>query len=296
MNRGSLKGILCFTQEQYSSMKYGRDGCSMKQLFLFKFLIGDTYVSRNFSKKYFFTGGGIYMRVKTENMIQKSDGTMIYEPRTIQEVFNDIKKILIAEGLCPDEYFSLSYPMRYVDEAFPEISGLLCNAQWGGSEGIYLDIAMDVFISEEKIYKQISFITGKTLCESEEAFDRMQYIGGYVYRLLMGDGNVHARYILSSTPKQNKDTLDRKLNYELKNLMKKTLYSQKEDSVIDPEELALKATILKVVTAKPLTEDKLKQLLEADNALDTLYNLCRPVMPATLYEVEDIISSARTLH
>lgn len=89
------------------------------------------------------------MRVKTENMIQKSDGTKIYEPRTIQEVFNDIKKILIEEGLCPDEYFSLSYPMRYVDEAFPEISGLLCNAQWGGSEGIYLDIAMDVFISEE---------------------------------------------------------------------------------------------------------------------------------------------------
>ena len=34
------------------------------------------------------------MRVKTETMIQKGDGTKIYEPRTIQEVFNDIKKIL----------------------------------------------------------------------------------------------------------------------------------------------------------------------------------------------------------
>lgn len=129
------------------------------------------------------------MRVKTENMIQKDDGTRIYEPRTIQEVFNDIKKILIEEGLCPDEYFSLSYQIScHADEPFPEISGLLCNAQWGGSEGIYLDVAMNIFVSEERIYKQISFITGKTLSETEDAFDRMQYIGGYIYRLLMGDG------------------------------------------------------------------------------------------------------------
>lgn len=232
------------------------------------------------------------MRVKTETMIQKDDGTRIYEPRTIQEVFNDIKKILIEEGLCPEEYFSLSYQISgHVNEPFPEISDLFCNAQWGGSEGIYLDISMNVFLSEEKTYKQISFITGKTLSETEDAFDRMQYIGGYIYRLLMGDGNVHARYILLHNPKQDKDTLNRKLNYEFISLIKKNLYSQKEDSVIDTEELALKAIILKVVTVKPLGEDKLKQLLEADNALDMLYNLCRPVMPATLYEVEDIIAS-----
>lgn len=46
------------------------------------------------------------MRVKTETMVQKKDGTRIYEPRTIQEVFNDIKKILTEEGLCPEEYFT----------------------------------------------------------------------------------------------------------------------------------------------------------------------------------------------
>lgn len=43
------------------------------------------------------------MRVKTETMVQKEDGTRIYKPRTIQEVFNDIKKILTEEGLCPEE-------------------------------------------------------------------------------------------------------------------------------------------------------------------------------------------------
>ena len=111
------------------------------------------------------------MRVKTETMVQKKDGTRIYEPRTIQEVFNDIKKILTKEGLCPEEYFTLSYPTGcHADEPFPEISGLFCNAQWGGSEGIYLDIAINVFDSEEKNYKQISFITGKTLSESGDAF------------------------------------------------------------------------------------------------------------------------------
>ena len=95
-------------------------------------------------------------------------------------------------------------------------------------------------------------------------------------------------------PTQDKRALDEKLNYEFISLMKKHLYSQKEDSVIDTEELALKAMILKAVTANPLGEDKLKQLLEADNALDILYHLCKPVMPATLYEVEDIIASIDT--
>lgn len=235
------------------------------------------------------------MRVKTETMVQKEDGTRIYEPRTFQEVFNDIKKILTEEGLYPEEYFTLSYPTScHADEPFPEISGLFCNAQWGGSEGIYLDIAMNVFDSEEKKYKQISFITGKTLSESEDAFDRMQYIGGYIYRLLMGDGTVHARYILLHNPRRDKVSLDEKLNYEFINLMKKHLYGQKEDSVIDTEELALKAMILKAVTANPLGEDKIKQLLETDNALDILYNLCKPVMSATLYEIEDIIASVDT--
>ena len=226
------------------------------------------------------------MRVKTETMVQKEDGTRIYKPRTIQEVFNDIKKILTEEGLCPEEYFTLSYPTGcHADEPFPEIS--VC-------EGIYLDIAINVFDSEEKNYKQISFITGKTLSESGDAFDRMQYIGGYIYRLLMGDGNVHARYILLHNSRQDKAALDEKLNHEFISLMKKHLYSQKEDSVIDTEELALKAIILKVVSAKPLAENKLKQLLEADNALDILYYLCKPVMPATLYEIEDIIASVDT--
>ncbi len=235
------------------------------------------------------------MRVKTETRIQKEDGTRIYKPRTIQEVFNDIKKILTEEGLCPEEYFTLSYPTSCrADEPFPEISDLFCNAQWGGSEGIYLDITINVFDSEEEKYKQISFITGKTLSESGDAFDRMQYIGGYIYRLLMGDGNVHARYILLQNSRQDKAALDEKLNHEFISLMKKHLYSQKEDSVIGTEELALKAIILKVVTAKPLAENKLKQLLEADNALDILYHLCKPVMPATLYEIEDIIASVDT--
>lgn len=94
--------------------------------------------------------------------------------------------------------------------------------------------------------------------------------------------------------RQDKAALDEKLNYEFISLMKKHLYSQKEDSVIDTEELALKAIILKVVTAKPLAKNKLKQLLEADNALDILYHLCKPVMPATLYEIEDIIASVDT--
>ena len=134
-------------------------------------------------------------------------------PQLAAGKFIDIKKILTEEGLCPEEYFTLSYPTGcHADEPFPEISGLFCNAQWGGSEGIYLDIAINVFDSEEKNYKQISFITGKTLSESGDAFDRMQYIGGYIYRLLMGDGNVHARYILLQNSRQDKAALDEKLN------------------------------------------------------------------------------------
>ena len=45
------------------------------------------------------------------------------------------------------------------------------------------------------IYEPVNFAVGKSLKETTEAFDRMQYIAGRIYRAFMGDGTVHDRYM-----------------------------------------------------------------------------------------------------
>jgi hypothetical protein len=58
----------------------------------------------------------------------------------------------------------------------------MCYAQWGGSEGVYLEVDFLAWDENEHLYKQINFATGKTLGETNEDFDRMQYIAGCIYR------------------------------------------------------------------------------------------------------------------
>ena len=68
-------------------------------------------------------------------------------------------------------------------------------AKWGGSEGIYLHVD---FIVENTIYNNyetVNFAVGKSLQETTEAFDKMQFIAGRIYRAFMGDGTVRERHI-----------------------------------------------------------------------------------------------------
>lgn len=143
---------------------------------------------------------GIYIPGETK-------GTVIYKgQRKAIDVFNELKAILDKENICPSEYISLNTDFNNKgSELIPVIDDMFCYTRWGGSEGIYIDV--DILSYDEEKHERVitHFITAKSPDESVDAFDRMQYIAGYIYKIFNGDGSIHARYMIirSSEPKKN---------------------------------------------------------------------------------------------
>lgn len=75
-------------------------------------------------------------------------GKVLYVPRKMIEVFHDLKEELEKSGLLPDEGISLSYGIQE-DSDFPVIDNLFCNASWGSSEGIYIDVIIRAYDESE---------------------------------------------------------------------------------------------------------------------------------------------------
>ena len=136
-------------------------------------------------------------------------GTIIFDSsRVAQDVFNELKAHLTAIGRIPDEYFSLW--MDWEDgKLFPKDARLTSEVNFGGNEGIYLDIS----ISYEKDVYEYSrengklgwhnrmvterFATGKTLGESNDDLDRMNLVASAVTAAFYGyEDGVHARFVL----------------------------------------------------------------------------------------------------
>ena len=237
-------------------------------------------------------------RVKTEIWVpskeDKSKGH--YLPRQSKDVFQDLVKELKSADLYPDEYILMEEEFkRGAYQTFPELCDLYCYTRWGGSEGIYTNIDVQIYDKEEGRYKNLNFISAKSLGETEEAFDRMQYIAGYIYRLLMGDGSVRARYIVfQNEPEKNHRTLLSRTAKEFTDYMKEKLYGGEEVQAYS-ESLALKAMIIRVLPKCQFPEDKLEELLKQEKILEALVKLCKPVMAANDAEIEDILASYRSL-
>jgi hypothetical protein len=135
-------------------------------------------------------------------------GTLIFDSsREAQDVFSDLKKHLTSIGRMPDEYFSLWMDWEN-GKLFPKDATLSCEVNFGGSEGIYLDIS----ISYKKDVYEYSrdtgelgwhnrsvierFATGKTLGETNDDLDRMNLIASAVTSGFYGyENGVHARYV-----------------------------------------------------------------------------------------------------
>lgn len=96
--------------------------------------------------------------------------------RKAKDVFDELYAELKRLDLVPDEYFSMFFRIEETT-LVPRDSRVVAYANWGGSEGIYLDV--DLVGKEETLH----LATGKTLSESSEAFDRMQYIAGVIYKM-----------------------------------------------------------------------------------------------------------------
>lgn len=108
------------------------------------------------------------------------------------EVFKELKYRLETQGCLPDEYFLLDLRWENGRE-IPKDSELFCTVNYGGSEGIYIDIYLKWYEDGWPVTK--SFIGGKTLEEGGDALDRMFLTASAVTKAFYGARASHARYI-----------------------------------------------------------------------------------------------------
>lgn len=107
--------------------------------------------------------------------------------RKVGDVFKELTEYLTKEGIYPDEYFLLNHSIEN-DALLPHVEDVISYAQWGGSEGVYLEVEFVVRQAKTNSYERINFATGKTLGETGEDFDKMQYIAGRIYKAFTNEG------------------------------------------------------------------------------------------------------------
>ena len=104
------------------------------------------------------------------------------------EVFEMLKEHLSSKDMLPDEYFLISQNDWNEDWELPDYDYAICIPNFGGSEGIYLDISL-VYDDEQKQRRHLRFVTGKTLEESADAFLKMARIAAECSLMLNGHGS-----------------------------------------------------------------------------------------------------------
>ena len=87
----------------------------------------------------------------------------------------------------------------------PRDAGFFCLTDYGGSEGIYLDMFLEWY--EDSQRKTEHFMTGKTLGESGADLDRMFLISSAITKAIRGDNSVHARYMVVGGQAETKATM-----------------------------------------------------------------------------------------
>lgn len=104
------------------------------------------------------------------------------------EVFEMLKEHLSSKDMLPDEYFLISQNDWNEDWELPDYDYAICIPNFGGSEGIYLDISL-VYDDEQKQRRHMRFVTGKTLEESADAFLKMARVAAECSLMLNGHGS-----------------------------------------------------------------------------------------------------------
>lgn len=114
--------------------------------------------------------------------------------RTAEEVFQELKHRLEAMGYLPDEYFLLNMEWENGRE-IPGGADIFCTTDYGGSEGVYLDVYLKWFDEAQKKPITSRFITGKTLGESGNDLDRMFLISSAITKAFHGGNATHSRFM-----------------------------------------------------------------------------------------------------
>jgi hypothetical protein len=119
--------------------------------------------------------------------------------RTAQEVYQELKYRLKNNGLLPDEYFLMDSDWNNGRE-IPKGADIFCATDYGGCEGIYLDVYLKWHENNKPIIK--SFITGKTLGESGSDLDRMFLISSAITKAFHGEKLKSDSMILHLNPSE----------------------------------------------------------------------------------------------
>lgn len=218
------------------------------------------------------------------------------------DIFKELEDFLKEEDLYPEEYLLMDHNFEREYPLFPMTVDYICHANCGSNEGIYLDVDLLVR-GENGKYDTVHFVTGKTLDESSEAFDRMQYIAGRIYKAFMGDDFYPARYMVVESEDVRKqityEKLIRKLERECMTMLRKRLVHKQERLSDIAGELGLTMQILDVLREPQvfadLPNDKLKELYETEDTMHRLYLLVEHIHDANRWEIGDVIASERTL-
>lgn len=119
------------------------------------------------------------------------------------EVFEMLKEHLISMNMLPDEYFLMNRDEWNEDWELPDYDYAVCVPNFGGSEGIYLDISL-VYRDEQECRCRLDFATGKTLEEGADAFLKMARIAAECSMMLNGRGSRYTKSGVDVTlnPKQ----------------------------------------------------------------------------------------------
>ena len=119
--------------------------------------------------------------------------------RTGREVFSELKQRLENIGLLPDEYFLIDRAWEHGEE-IPQGADLFVTTDYGGSEGVYLDVYLKWYEDNNPVTR--SFATGKTLGETGADLDRMFLISSAITKAFHGDRGQYDRY-QTLHPEQN---------------------------------------------------------------------------------------------
>ncbi len=236
--------------------------------------------------------------IKTEIWEQdpEMEGCLRYvKQRKASEVFAELEDFLKKEHLYPDEYFLLSRDYNNPDCDFPKFDDMMCYAQWGGSEGIYLEVELFLYDEQTQTSHRSVFASGKSLGESTEDFERMQYIAAQIYMAFMGYRFQSGRFtVVDSSHIKNRKMLLEKVNFEFKDYINHKLLREKLAPSEIAGEIGIRALILDAITNPDINDDKVERLIKTQNVLSQYCELCKATLEASRYEIEEIVLSELT--
>ena len=144
--------------------------------------------------------------------------------RTAEEVFHELEARLDSVGYLPDEYLLLDIHWQNGRE-MPRDADFFCRTDYGGSEGIYLDMFLEWY--EDSQRRTEHFMTGKTLGESGADMDRMSLISSAITKAFRGDNSVHARYMVVGEQSEPAETMSLNLSPDEQRLVTQALAEQR---------------------------------------------------------------------